>query len=87
MFKVSVDEFLNRTKSNFSVKFGNGYTVSLVMGEGMYSTGNAQDGFVSVEVGAWDADGNWIKLADDNDVVGWQSPENVLAIMNKVAKM
>ena len=86
MFKVSVDKFTNRTKSNFSMKFANGYTVSLAMGEGMYSTAGDK-GFTAVEVGAWDSDGTWVKLDDNNDVIGWQSPAQVLAIMNKIASM
>jgi hypothetical protein len=39
------------------------------------------------EVAAWDADGNWVQLGDNDTVVGWQSPEEVLTIMNKVAAM
>lgn len=86
MIKVSVDRFTNRTKSNFSMTFANGYTVSLAMGEGMYSTA-ADEGFTAVEVAAWNKDGEWVKLDDNNDVIGWQSPEQVLAIMNKIAAM
>ncbi len=86
MINISVDTFTNRTKSNFSMKFANGYTVSLAMGEGMYSTAGGE-GFTSAEVAAWDKDGNWVKLQDNDDVIGWQSPEQILAIMNKVAAM
>lgn len=86
MIKVSVDRFTNRTKSNFSMTFANGYTVSLAMGEGMYSTAGGE-GFTSAEVAAWDSDGNWVRLGDNDDVIGWQSPEQVLAIMNKIAAM
>lgn len=86
MIKVSVDRFTNRTKSNFSMTFANGYTVSLAMGEGMYSTAGGE-GFTAVEVAAWNKDGEWVKLDDNNDVIGWQSPEQVLAIMNKIAAM
>jgi hypothetical protein len=89
MFNVRVNNFGTSSISNFSMKFANGYTVSLAMGDSVYSSGNASgnqdDGYSSVEVGAWDADGTWIKLGDNNDVIGWQSPEEVLAIMNKVA--
>ena len=86
MINISVDTFTNRTKSNFSMKFANGYTVSLAMGEGMYSTAG-DEGFTSAEVAAWDSDGNWVKLSDNDDVIGWQSPAQVLAIMNKIAAM
>ena len=87
MFKVSVNEFGTHATSNFSMKFANGYTVSLAVGDSVYSTGNREDGFSSGEVGAWDAEGNWIQLGDNNDVIGWQSPEQILAIMNKIAAM
>jgi hypothetical protein len=87
MFNVRMNNFGTRTSGNFAMTFANGYTVSVAMGDGIYSRGNSKDGFTSVEVAAWDADGNWVQLEDDNDVIGWQSPEEVLAIMNKVAAM
>jgi hypothetical protein len=87
MFNVRVNNFGTSSVSNFSMKFANGYTVSLAMGDGIYSNGNMEDGFSAIEVAAWDADGKWIKLSDNDDVIGWQSPEEVLAIMNKVAAM
>jgi hypothetical protein len=87
MFNVQVNNFGTSSVGNFSMKFANGYTVSLAMGDGIYSNGTMEDGFSSVEVAAWDAEGNWIQLGDNNDVIGWQSPEEVLAIMNKVAAM
>jgi hypothetical protein len=87
MFNVQVNEFGTSSVGNFSMKFANGYSVSLAMGDGTYSNGNQADGFSSVEVAAWDADGKWLQLGDNDDVVGWQSPEEVLALMNKVAAM
>jgi hypothetical protein len=87
MFNVRVNNFGTSSVGNFSMKFANGYTVSLAMGDGIYSSGNQDDGYSSVEVAAWDADGKWIKLSDNDDVIGWQSAEEVLAIMNKVAAL
>jgi hypothetical protein len=88
MIKVSSQKFTNRTMNNFSMTFPNGYTVSLAMGEGMYSTDSANsEGFSAVEVAAWNKDGEWVKLGDNDDVIGWQSPEEVLAIMNKIAAL
>lgn len=85
MFKIATTSFVD----NFSMKFANGFTVSLAIGPDVYSTGDAENGFVSAEVGVWDANGDWIELdgASSRSVVGWQSPEQVLAIMNKVAAM
>ena len=41
----------------------------------------------NAEVAAWDADDKWIKLGEDEYVLGWQSPDQVLAIMNRIAAM
>jgi hypothetical protein len=83
MFKTATTPFVD----NFSMKFANGLTVSLAIGPGVYSTGDAENGFVTAEVGAWDANGDFIELEPGSDVIGWQTPEQVLAIMNKVAAM
>jgi hypothetical protein len=87
MFNVRMNKFGNKANGNFSMTFANGYSVSVAMGEGTYSDGNSEDGFTSVEVAAWDADGNWRRWWYGDTVAGWQSPEKVLAIMNKVAAM
>jgi hypothetical protein len=81
-----MNNFGTSTSGNFAMTFANGYTVSVAMGDGIYSNGNSKDGFTSVEVAAWDADG-WVQLGDNKDELGWQSPEEVLAIMNKIAAM
>lgn len=88
MFNVRMNKFGNKVANgNFSMTFANGYSVSVAMGDGTYSDGNSEDGFTSVEVAAWDADGNWVQLGHGDTVVGWQSPEKVLETMNKVAAM
>lgn len=88
MFNVRVTKLsATSSVSNFSMKFLNGYTVSLAMGDGIYSNGNREDGYSSVEVAAWDGEGNWVQLNDNDDVIGWRSAEEVLAIMNKIAAM
>ena len=87
MFNVRMNKFGNKASGSFAMTFANGYTVSMAMGDGTYSNGNSEDGFTSVEVAAWDVDGNWVQLGNNDDVVGWQTPDQVLAIMNKVAAM
>ena len=87
MFKMSRNSLPGLDKGNFTMKFANGYTLSLAMGTGIYSTGDFDEGFVSVEAAAWDADGNWVKLGAFDDVAGWQSTDDVLAIMNHVASL
>lgn len=66
----------------FKMTFANGYTVSVAFGDGNYGDGQA-----TAEVGAWDADGNWIRLTENDSVIGWQTPDEVLATMNKIAAM
>lgn len=87
MFVLTRDNFVGYNKGNFKMKFANGYTLSITVGDGTYSSGNFNDDFMSAEVAAWDADGNWIRLSDSNDVIGWQSPDDVLALMNKIAAL
>lgn len=87
MFNVRMNKFGNKVSGNFSMTFANRYSVSVAMGDGTYSNGNSEDGFTHVEVAAWDADGNWVQLGDLDAVAGWQTPDQVLAIMNKVAAM
>jgi hypothetical protein len=62
----------------------NNIVVSVVGGgQGLY--GNGIDSF---EVGAWTTDnGNWIKLSEHDDVVGWQTKEEVSAIIQKLKNM
>lgn len=87
MFVLNRDNFVGYNKGNLKMTFANGYTLSIVVGDGTYSDGNFNDGFTSAEVAAWDADGNWVKLSVGDDVIGWQSPDDVLALMNRVAAM
>lgn len=87
MFNIKMNRWSDKESGNFTITFANGHTVSVAMGDGIYSSGNVANGFSSGEVAAWDADGKWIKLSDNDDVVGWRSPDEVLAIMNKIAAM
>ncbi len=87
-FSVRTDD---RHSHGFHVTFANGYTVSVQFGKYSYC-GNrtfeleaeAPDHCVDAEVAAWGPDGKWLKMEGD-DVIGWQTPEQVLAIMNMVA--
>ena len=69
-------------REGFKMTFANGYTVSVAFGDGNYGNGET-----SAEVGAWDANGNWVELVEGNTVVGWKSPDQVLELMNKVAAL
>jgi len=65
----------------------NGITISVVGGQHLYG-----DGINSFEVGAWKTDSSqwddyWIKLSEHDDVLGWQSKEQVTEIIQKVLAM
>ena len=61
----------------------NNITLSVVGGAGLYG-----DGTESFEVGAWHNDSNdWIRLSDYDDVIGWQSKEDIDQIIQKLMLM
>jgi len=63
--------------------FDNGVTISVVGGgQGLYG-----DGEQSFEVGAWDKNHDWIRLSEHDDVIGWQSEEDVNLIIEKLEKL
>lgn len=82
----------------FHITFENGHTVSVQFGGGNYSSnydikiGSSRNGqpvpaSATAEVAAWDSTGKWVKLGDGDDVVGYQTPAEVLAILNKIAAL
>lgn len=88
--------FVTSDRKGFHITFENGCTVSVQFGYGNYGSnrdwrgGHRNDGVPkarTAEVAAWHANGDWIKVAEDDDVAGWQSPAEVLAIMSRVAAM
>jgi len=61
----------------------NNITLSVVGGSGLYG-----DGTESFEVGAWHNDSNdWIKLSDYDDVIGWQSKDDINQIIQRLEGM
>ena len=75
----------------FHMTFANGYTVSVQFGHGNYCEnryGNDGDKSANAEVAAWpDYVGGWVKLGDNDEVIGWQTPDQVLAIMTRIANL
>ena len=59
----------------------NNITLSVVGGSyGLYG-----DGKETFEVGAWHNDSNdWIKLSEHDDVVGWQSKDDINQIIQRL---
>ena len=85
MIKMSSNKFTGTQLDNFSITFANGYSVSLAMGGFTYSSASGT-GFKTVEVAIIDPNGNFVDV-NDAQVTGWQSPDDVLALMNKAAGM
>jgi hypothetical protein len=94
-FRVSSTREENGFPANpkgFAMTFANGWTVSVQFGRGnycdnlmMYSFSEPEKGESSdAEIVAWDKEGNWFNFGNDT-VAGYQSPDKVLAFMNKVA--
>ena len=81
-FEVHRMEFNDTIYQNgFSMRFENGYTVSVQLGGVAYS-----DGEKKAEVAAWDAEGNYIQFEEGLDVIGWQSTNDVAKIIDIVSK-
>ena len=81
-FEVHRMEFNDTVYQNgFSMRFENGYTISV-----QFSKKNYSDGEKTAEVAAWDAEGNWIQFEDGRDVVGWQTTNDVAKLIDIVSK-
>ena len=76
-FRATQNEYNN----GFHITFENGYTVSVQFSRSNYS----DQGETTAEVAAWGPDRKWVKLGEDDDVIGWCTPNEVLEIMNQIA--
>lgn len=74
------------------VQFANGNVLSVVAGSGMYSTPrenlNSPDDFSEFEIAIFDSNGNWATQNFfpncDDDVMGWQSREEINSIIELI---
>ena len=80
----------------FHMKFDNGFSVSVQWGSGNYCSNRASSvrsgapvpASTTAEVAAFDPTGNIIPLSEgDGFVMGWMSPDRVLAFMNTVSQL
>ncbi len=69
------------TPDQIKLKTKAGITVSIVQGQGTYST----DG--TVEVGAWDAAGRWVYLGEHDTVEGYVDVPALIEILQRVERM
>lgn len=87
-FRITKDQ-------GFHVTFENGWTVSVQFGPYSYREGyphieredKPEAGWASgtAEVAAWPPGGNMMEFPDGDTVQGWQTPAQVLSLMNEVA--
>ena len=79
----------NGFSNGFHMTFENGWTISVQIGKGNYISDREHDGqSVDAEIAAWDKNGEWYTFEDSQDqVLGWQTPDQVLFWMNFFANM
>jgi len=85
MFKLRYDEKLWR---GFHMTFDNGYTLSVQWGYGNYCENRhqARDESVTAEIAVIKPNGDFMRLeGEGDDVVGWQTPDDVAQLMAYVA--
>ena len=78
-------------ENGFQIEMANGYTVSVQFGEHHYCAsrhGVRRDSWSGLqcsdaEVAVMDSDGNFVSFSDGEDVKGWQSVSEVIALINK----
>ena len=72
----------NEYQNGFSITFDNGYTISVQFGKANYSNGST-----TAEVAAWSKDGTWYKLGANDNVIGWQTADEVADLIQKVKNL
>jgi hypothetical protein len=85
-------KFIITQSKGFHLVFANGWTASVQFGAGNYCD-NRDTKFNSpakpssdAEVACWGPDGEMVDIMDSGDtVIGWQSTNDVLTFLNKVA--
>ena len=76
-FKIQSDQYHN----GFSMKFENGYTISV-----QFAAMNYSNGKTNAEVAAWDAEGNYVHLEEGMEVLGWRTTNDVAKMIDIVSK-
>lgn len=82
MFKISTLDALQ--SGNVVIELDNGYSISIAVGGGTYSTGNMKDGFETVEIAVVDPDDNFVDQGSGYGVEGQQSVSQFIEIINRI---
>jgi hypothetical protein len=72
----------------FQMTFENGWTISVQWAEFNYSQRTdrpSPEESKTAECAVWDHNGDWFKLTSCDDVQGWMSPDEVAALITRVA--
>ena len=79
----------------FQMTFANGYTISVQFGNGNYCDNRhygdmlAHDQSVppsyTAEVAAWDKNNNWVQLGENDNVLGYQTADDVAALIASIS--
>jgi len=88
--------FKSQERPGFQMTFKNGWTISVQWHIGAYCerkqvlVGYTEDKkpaeSINAEIAAWDKDGNWYQFEHDQ-VLGWQTADEVADFMNKIKSL
>lgn len=84
--------FRTTDANGFHITFANGITLSVQWNPGNYCSDRSGERGVhreslTAEVAAWDAEDKWLKLGDNDDVLGWQTADDVAKIIQMVSAL
>ena len=80
--------FKSCENKGFQITFENGWTISVQWAEHNYSQRTdrpSPEESMTAECAVWDHKGDWFKLTGCDDVQGWMSPDEVAALITRVA--
>lgn len=78
----------NSIHRGFWITLSNGYTVSVQFGRGTNAEQLSEDEFESAEIAIKDKDENFYVLDEDyGKIMGCQTPEDLIRILNEVSKL
>ena len=89
---MSNPQFKSQERPGFSMTFENGWTASVQWHAGAYCerknpeyiTDNKPAISSTAEIAAWDKDGKWYKFADNDEVKGYCTPDQVAVFLAMV---
>jgi len=80
--------------NGFRMTFANGWSISVQWSSFNYCANKSysisfdevqEPHCTTAECAVWDANGDWFPLTEHDDVIGWQTPDEVAALITRVA--